>query len=320
MQILKIVFLFLIPLVGFSQNDNLLKNGGFENRTDFWKTYNSTTAIANFTQVNNEYYAGNHGLRIDVKKLGENPWDVNLVQPFKSRKGSIYEIRFFAKTKRPGKSIRVQLQNTTYNGKEFFLSNDWEQYVWVTTAEENKLELSIHFLKTGDYFLDNLSIRKVRKNDLYTNEFNNSDGNLIVNGNFENGFENWINASLGMSKAIFKLNSKRAYEGKVCMKVNVLKLGKNPWDIQSIMEVPLKKNKKYELRFHARSLGEKTIKAQFQDEDKGIYIAKEFNTSFDWKGYTWEITPESNNMKFTVHFIDQGIIELDNFSIKEVRK
>ena len=103
MQIIKTLILFFVTSMGYSQTDNLIKNGGFESRTDFWKTYNSTTAIAKFSQDNNEFHSGSNSLNVQVSKLGRNPWDVNLVQPFKSRKGIIYEIKFYAKTRRKGK-------------------------------------------------------------------------------------------------------------------------------------------------------------------------------------------------------------------------
>lgn len=314
MKFVKLLSLLFISISGYSQSENLLKNGGFEDDTVYWNTYNATTAISSFKPIKYDVYSGTKSLNINVSKLGNNPWDINLVQPFKSRKGATYEIAFYAKSTRPGNDIKVQLQNTTYNNKNFFLTNDWQRYTWVTTAEESNLELSIHFLKQGQYFLDKLSIRRVKKSKSFSGSVKNSDTNLIRNGAFQNGFENWINITDGSSKATFKVNSKKS--GRICMKVNVQRLGQNPWDVQSIVEVPLRKNKTYYLSFNGRGLGNKKIKLLFLDEKRQIYIAKEFDLQFEWKQYNWQVTAESNDMKLAIHYLDKGIYEVDDFKLK----
>lgn len=314
MKIVKLLPLLFISILGHSQSENLLKNGGFEDNTVYWKTYNSTVAVSSFKPIKYDVYSGTQSLEVNVSKLGDNPWDINLVQPFKSRRGITYEISFYAKSNRPGNTIKVQLQNSTYNSKDFFLTNDWEQYSWVTTAEESNLELSIHFLKQGSYLLDKLIIKKDKRDKYFSNSDKYTDTNLIENGDFQNGFENWINITDGSSKATYKVNSKKS--GRICMKVNVLKLGENPWDVQSITEVPLRKNKTYYLSFNARGLGNKKIKLLFLDEKRQIYIAKEFDLEFEWKQYDWQFTAESNDMKLAIHYLDKGIFELDDFELK----
>lgn len=325
MNIKTILLTILISFSAFSQNSNLLKNGGFENDYNNWQTATLNDSKAFFRNEDNKVYKGRKCLKVEVDNLGKDPWDVNMVQPFKSKKGLTYQIKFYAKASRSGKVVKAQLQNTTYNGKEFFLSTKWEEYTWVTQAEENNLSLAFHFLGKGYYYIDNVSVKRVRKGSLVSkpgvsknvNSEINSD--FITNGGFEEGFEGWVNLSEGKGKALYKLYRKKAYEGRLSMKVNVLRLGVNPWDVQSIKELSLKKNKKYRIRFYAKSLGEKTIKVQIQDEDKKIYLVNEFETGFEWQQYAWVFTAESSNMKLAIHHVNRGTVEFDSFIIEQIK-
>lgn len=317
-------FIFTISSI-FSQENNLIKNGGFENDYGNWQTATLSDSRAFFKNESENLFKGTKSLKIQVEKLGKETWDINMVQPFKSKKGATYEIKFHAKTNRSGKTVKAQLQNTTYNGKEFFLSTDWKEYKWVTKAEESDLSLAFHFISKGNYYFDNVSVKRLRKgtssSKKATTQYNSASNtsNLMTNGGFENGFEGWVNLSEGKGKALYKLNRKKAYEGRVSMKVNVLKQGVNPWDVQSMKAISLKKNKKYRIRFNAKSTGEKKIKIQIQDEDKKIYLANEFETGFEWQEYAWVFTAESSNMKLAIHHISRGTVEYDNIIIEQIK-
>lgn len=323
------VFLFLITFFNaffaYSQGNNLISNGDFENDQFNWEFFILKNSKAFFTNETTIVHEGIKSLKVDVRQLGENPWDVSMLQSFKSKKGYTYEIKFYARASKTGKSMRVQLQKTTYEGKEFFLSTGWEEYTYVLEAKESGLALGFHFLEKGFYYIDNIKVRriknKVRKAKAQISDDKSYDKKspYLQNGHFEGGFEGWVNLSGGGGKAIYKLNRKTAYQGRLSMKVNVLKTGKNPWDIQSVKGLNLKKNRKYRLKFNAKSLGAKVVSIQIQDLDKDIFLTKKFNTGLDWQQYNWDFDAESSNMKLVIHHISQGVVEFDNFVIELVK-
>lgn len=322
----NLIALFVCTITSmFSQDINLLENGGFENDNSNWQTATLNDSRAYFRSEKDKAYDGDKSLKVKVERLGEQPWDIHMMQAFRSRKSATYEIKFYARANRSGKSIKAQLQNKTYTVKDFFLSPNWEEYTWITEAKESDLSLAFHFLEKGYYYLDNITIKRVRKGgnnskpSVSKNSNSEKKSNLIANGGFEDGFDGWINLSEGNGKALYKLNRKSAYEGRASMKVNVLRKGDNPWDIQSMKELSLKKNRKYRIRFNAKSLGEKTVTIQIQDEGKKIYLANEFTTGFEWQNYAWVFEAESSNMNLVIHHVSRGTVEFDSFTIEQVK-
>lgn len=315
---------FFSVFLAHSQGKNLIKNSGFENDYYNWEFFTLKNSKAFFRNETSEVHQGSKSLKVDVQQLGKDPWDVSMLQPFKSQKGYTYEIKFHAKASKTGKSIRMQLQKTTYEGKEFFLSTSWEEYTHVLGAKENGLALGFHFLEKGLYYIDNIKVKRIknkaRKAKAQISDDNSYDKKspYLQNGDFEGGFEGWVNLSGGGGKAIYKLNRKTAYQGRLSMKVNVLKKGENPWDIQSVKGLNLKKNKRYRLKFNAKSLGAKVVTLQMQDLEEGIFLTRKFNAGFDWQQYSWDFDAESSNMKLVIHHT-KGVVEFDNFEIELAR-
>ncbi len=324
MKNLFIAFLLITSSTVFSQKDNLLKNGGFENNFNNWELNTLDKSKAFFKNDRKTKFSGEKSLRVEVVNLGANTWDIHLVQPFTSRKNSKYLIQFYAKANRSGKILKAQLQNTTYTGREFQLTDEWKLYTWESEAKESDLALAFHFLGKGTYSIDDIVIEKLTKNNSKKPSSNKSSGSkstsMIDNGGFEEGFADWTNVVDGEGKADFKLNRRSPYQGESSMKVTLLKPGKNLWDVQSLKEINVKKNKTYRLTFYARSVGNKKVKVQVQDDSKKIYKSTTFNAGFEWEKFSWDFTAVSSEMQLAIHHIGLGTVEYDSIKIEQIKK
>ena len=58
--------------------------------------------------------------------------------------------------------------------------------------------------------------------------------NLLNNGDFENGFSQWQNLQANGGVATYTLDSADVHGGDYSMKVDVVTLGSDAWDVQSI--------------------------------------------------------------------------------------
>lgn len=328
MKNLFFAFLLITSSTVFSQKDNLLKNGGFENNFNNWELNTLDKAKAFFKNDKKTKFSGEKSLNVEVVDLGANTWDIHMVQPFTSRKNSKYQIQFYAKANRSGKILKAQLQNTTYTGREFQLTDEWKLYTWESKAKEDDLALAFHFLGKGTYYIDNIVVEKLRKNNNKKPSSNNASNKysgsksttMIGNGGFEDGFADWVNVTDGGGKADFKLNRRSPYEGESSMKVTLLKPGKNQWDVQSFKEINVKKNKTYKLTFYARSVGNKKVKVQVQDDFKKIYKSTTFNAGFEWEKFSWDFKAGSSQMQLAIHHIGLGTVEYDSIKIEQIKK
>lgn len=328
MKKIILIFLTITTTVVFSQGDNLLKNGGFENNFNNWELNTLDKSKAFFKNDRKTKFSGEKSLRVEVVNLGANTWDIHMVQPFTSRKDSKYQIQFYAKANRSGKILKAQLQNTTYTGREFQLTDEWKLYTWESEAKEDDLALAFHFLGKGAYYIDNVVVEKLRKNNNKKPSSNKSASksssskstSMIDNGGFEDGFADWTNVVEGKGKADFKLNRRSPYQGESSMKVTLLKPGENPWDVQSLKEINVKKNKTYRLTFYARSVGNKKVKVQVQDDSKKIYKSNTFNAGFEWEKFSWDFTAVSSEMQLAIHHIGLGTVEYDSIEIEQIKK
>lgn len=140
--------------------------------------------------------------------------------------------------------------------------------------------------------------------------------NLVANGDFEAGLSEWLNLSGDNgSKANFTSDSRNSKQG-TAMKVFIKRLGDNPWDIQSIIKVKLKKKKNYRLTFYAKSSFPKSkFKAVVQNEE---YMEKIFEMGTDYKIFTWDFRTIEKVSEFKFQFFENGTYFIDEVVIERI--
>ncbi len=316
---------FLLIIATTFGQENLIKNGGFENDFKHWINIVENGADASFSTDSKNKQIGSSALKVQVTTLGKKTWNVQTYQSFVSEKNKNYEISFLAKSNLANKEITILVQNKTFTQKIFTLSNKWKVYTWQFIAKEDKLQFSMHFLRKGTFYIDNLIVKEVKRvrKRIWKNSSNRKikKADVIANGNFEQDLSDWFNLSIDHGEVIYKLNTQTPNEGKNAMSVEVIKLGANPWSIQSVKKINVKKNKRYLATFYAKADSKnKLVKAQIQDLASEIYLPFEFTTNTDdWEKHEFEFTAGSNNMNFIFHHMNLGTIEYDNINIQMIR-
>ena len=97
-----LISFFLVITVIFGQEEqNLIKNGGFEDQLIHWNPLSEGISEATFTTDTKNKQIGKHALKVDVTAVGRKPWDVQCYQIFPSKKGTNYEISLLAKSDSP---------------------------------------------------------------------------------------------------------------------------------------------------------------------------------------------------------------------------
>ncbi len=342
-KILLLSLLLITTIHTFGQQ-NLIKNGGFENNFQHWKVHKGNGAIASFMTDPRNKQIGQFSLKVYISRLGTNIWDVNSTQQFLSKKDRRYKVTLSAKTRFSGKKIRLQVQNNTQLHKDLELTNKWNNYSWEFNAKENNLELALQFIQEGTFFVDNIIIKEIKKGksplaakknkinkgykksnntskSTYTSKSSTKTSTIIENGNFESGLSNWVNEQYNGSYAKFSLNKRSPYAGKNCLRVMTSKFGSNHWDIQSVKKINVKRNKSYKLQFYAKANGSgKKVKVQIQDNPNKIYLVKEFSINKNWQKYEWSFTAETNTMEVTFQHISKGTMDFDNISFTSISR
>lgn len=303
---LFIVTLFLIISSSFGQN--LIKNGDFKTNLESWRNYASEDSNATFTLDN----SNSNNLKVEVQQLGANSWDIQSLQNFTSQQGKKYVLKFRAKANTNNSKIRVQVQKTTYTSTDISLTTEWKNYTWNFKAKEDDLELAFQYFEKGIFNIDDVEIT----------EFIDKDGgNLVYNGSLEKGMEGWINIIDNGANAVYTINKDTPFEGKNSLRVLVLRLGENTWDISSINNFPSKRGTKYKLTFMAKgNTSGKKLKAQVQHNDRRIYIPKDFVLTDKWEKYTWVFRARIDDMQIAFQYLSSGLYEIDNLSILPMTK
>lgn len=140
--------------------------------------------------------------------------------------------------------------------------------------------------------------------------------NLISNGSFETGLNDWLNLSGdNSSKASFTLDTRNSKKGSA-MKVFIKRLGDNPWDIQSVVKTKLKKKKNYRLTFYAKSRFPRSkFKAVVQNEE---YMEKIFEVGVDYRMFTWDFRTIEKIEEFKFQFFENGTYFIDEVVIEKI--
>lgn len=99
----------ILVFIGNVTEGNLILNGQFNCGPWPWRFDQYVNAVATFSIVPTlGLTEDSSGAYIEITNIGDAPWAIQLMQPFKLQKGHTYEIRFFAEAPEP-KEIEVAI-------------------------------------------------------------------------------------------------------------------------------------------------------------------------------------------------------------------
>lgn len=160
-KFILLIALLVVSLGSFGQN--LLMNGDFENEFEGWTNLQGDNGSYGKYFVERKNTERGFALKATVIKLGSNPWDIQSLRRWDSKRKKKYLLTFYARTRTPNASIRIFMQNKSYQNKEFQLSTKWSKYTWEFKADEDDLEMAIHFFELGTFYMDEITIEKIKK-------------------------------------------------------------------------------------------------------------------------------------------------------------
>jgi len=271
---------------------NLLLNGVFNSLLG-WNYEAYSPGVAEFENPEEQFKA-------IIDSVGTEGWNVQLYQDnVPLEEGQIYEVSFDAKSTIDRKVI-VQLQEkdvwTSYFYEEIQLTDELKTYKYQFTMDKPTDSASRFSFALGntdnilypqhEIIIDNVVVRKVVPS-----------ASLIVNGNFDNGKDHWLEywggsweddpegASNGTA-----IGSCNVVSGE--LEVNITKVGIKEYTPQIKQEnLALEKDVTYILSFKARALDARSIKLDILDSVYNWYGGSAFDLTTEDAIYTFSFTP-----------------------------
>lgn len=220
---------------------NLLKNGGFEKGSKYWRALSGPPAVAGFSLSADVVHTGSHSTMVNIKNPGNNAWDIQLSQTDITLKaGQRYDISFRAKAE-ANMSITAAIINASsfnlYAGNPFQITTSWELYSFDFVAPANatasfNIDLGAH---SGIIYFDDLQMKTPPPD---TN-------NQVKNADFSSGDSEWHLTTLLPAMA-----NGRIVDGEYA--VTITNSGENPWDVHvGQTGLNVEKGKEYTVSFDA---------------------------------------------------------------------
>ncbi|NIK76010.1 beta-glucanase (GH16 family) [Paenibacillus castaneae] len=266
-----------------------LKNGDFSNGKANWSEhvqgrYDGWDQTTAFTVENGE-------MKISLASVGNNPWDVMLMQTdFSLYKGKTYTVSLDvrASTNREMEIVIENQSNTRYLSERVMLTEakhtfSYELPVQSDVTASFKLLLGkldgTAALGAHDVFVDNV---RVELKDARSAAF------PLKNGYFDEGMNNWSTHIQGVydgaSSAVFSAD----HEG---VKAAIANTGENAWDIMLQQgSLALLKGKTYMLTFTARASTPRRIEAIVENSAYFRYMNKAVQLDKATQSYSYEFT------------------------------
>ena len=158
----------------FSQKLLELKNSNLERVNPegkfwWWNNVAKNGADATFSVEDFDTNPGSErSLKIQTHKLGDKPWFLSsqFNQKFKGKEGDAVTVTFHAKNKLGKAKIKLVIQSDvpgSFQGKDFFLNEDWSSYTHTFNLKSNSQKQAIKFwymTEGTDYFIDDITISK----------------------------------------------------------------------------------------------------------------------------------------------------------------
>jgi len=228
------IYFYKEPSSTSNFDDGLLNNGDFESGSDSWIVGVDDNAPAPVvTSSGNTYYS------IAVANAG-NPWDVNVSQKVEIIDGNTYTLTFDAWSDTNRSIIAgIGLSGGPWSSstETIDLTTTRTTYTLVLPTGFGAADARVLFdlgAAAGAVNIDNVSLRV-------------GNGNLLTNGDFENGSESWIVGVDDNAPAPVVTSSGNAH-----YYVSVANAG-NPWDVNVSQKVEIIEDNTYTLIFDAWS-------------------------------------------------------------------
>ncbi|MBQ2117355.1 MAG: carbohydrate binding domain-containing protein, partial [Lachnospiraceae bacterium] len=279
--------------------DGLLINGDFSNGMVGYEVF--ADGAANVAGYTVDTLSENSAFSIDIANTGSADWHIQLKQnKIKLEEGKCYRLKLDAKSSIDRKfKYALQRNGATHNDDWMPYSGDpvnsinseWQTFETLfkmTEPTDEDVILSISMGAFGEpittkHFvrIDNIVLEEIDESELPQVKPTPEGENLIKNGDFANGVENWEKAitSPGAAEVSFD-NGKAVY--------NISNVGDVDWHVQLKQNgIALEQGAEYELSFKVKSDKARTIKAAL------------LNAKYDWYGGEDIVLSENTEKAFT---------------------
>jgi len=156
---------FSLILSQIAVSQNLIVNGGFKEGFSKWKNLTVNGAKATFSIDTTDEHKGGKAMSAEISVLGSNSWDAQSIHSgWASEKDQEYTLQFWGKASNAGESVRIVMQKSTFVSYDFEMTTDWEMYEVSFVAQEDSLQLKIHFFEIGSFLSNDFSITRVGEN------------------------------------------------------------------------------------------------------------------------------------------------------------
>ncbi len=226
---------FYKPSASSTFDDGLLSNGDFQAGSDNWIVgVDDNTPAPTQTNSGNTYYY------YDVPSAG-NPWDVNVSQKTEIVDGNTYTLTFEAWSNTTRDIVAgIGLSGAPWNSETDVVSISTTKQTYTVTKTANgwgAADARVLFdlgAAAGEVYIDNVALFP-------------GSGNMVVNGNFENGASPWIVGVDDNTPApVANTGGNNHYY------FNVTNAG-NPWDVNVSQKLEIVDGETYVLTFDAWS-------------------------------------------------------------------
>lgn len=273
-----------------------LKNGDFTNGTNNWNEhvqgrYDGNDEVTSFRVVDDE-------LKFDIWSIGNNPWDVMLMQTdLPLKKNQIYTVTLDAKASK-NREIEIVLEDSGFNryvSELVQLTTEWKSFTYelpmdsdaVTSFKlllgkiENAAAIGPHTV-----WVDNV---RVEVKDARSKAF------LAVNGYFDEGMKGWSTHVQGVyeqnrGSATFSAATNALY-------ASINHPGAEPWDIVLFQDaVALKKENTYIVSFVAKASSARSIDVVVENSSYHRYLDENLQLSDVSQTYSFELAMTKDDM------------------------
>lgn len=310
-----------------------LKDGDFGS----WNPQNKGAGI---TIESGQGAAGGNAIKMVASSSSSNAWDLQLITPdIPVIEGHSYQLSFMVRSEGAGKG-RVSFQNLSNNypwldwlgtggaSEAFEYGTAWTQ-VTVNLPEPAADATTFKCCFDFGYVAD--AVTYIDVNTLKVIDLNAPvEVNLVTNGSFEDGADNWSLQNKGTGMEVVELSD--AIDGKKVLKATSSSSSANAWDLQFISgDIPGSPGKTYELSFYVKADGQGKGRISFSNLENGYpwldwlgtgsaSEAFEFGASWTFVKVTLPAVKEGNatfKCSFDFGYLADATYYFDNIKVTE---
>jgi beta-glucanase (GH16 family) len=299
-----------------------LENGNFENGLENWEVFIASDYGIDNTQA--DVYSENGAANIFVENAGVNTWSIQLYQSdLDFTKGVTYEVSFDAQST-VDRPVEITIENSSYYryfSETVDLSNDMKTYNFEFVMEEDDI-VSLKFLlgnvngatEKGEHtiIIDNV-VCQVKNADQIAEEI---EGNLIINGTYEDGDNGWVTyiADWAGASGVIAVENEQ-------MKAVVDNEGSEFWHIQVAQgNFTVEEGRTYLLSFDAMSTVMRDVYAivEHNGENYDKYLLETVTLTNEIKTYSYEFKANVTDSQAHLVFALGKIGDVDISSRHEI--